>query len=214
MSERRVEILLAAGRRAAQSDSPYVDAHYLAPGELDVLADDALIFLRGRPGKASQTHGWTRVAASQAGLMPYWSSLTDWRTDEEKKPFRPLRRDVYDRLEERGEIVKPPGQGKLVGGSPADISPSVTKRIGEVIDAVVEATDVGPDEYRELVSGPDPRGALVAFLSSPTTSTTTKALHKRGRLELSLEDAALDWDEIPAEARKAASERLAYWRSE
>lgn len=214
MSERCLEILLAAGRRAAKSDSPYVDAHHLAPGELDVLADDALIFLRGRPGEPSQTHGWTRVAASRAGLMPYWSSLTGWRTDEQKKPFRPLRRDVYDRLEERGEIVKPPGQGKPIEVSPAHTGPSVTKRIGEVADAVIEATDVDPDDYRALLSGPDPRAALVAFLSSATTSTTTKALHKRGRLELSLEDAALSWDEIPAEARKVASERLAYWRSE
>ena len=214
MSQRCIEILLAAGRRAAQSDSPYVDAHHLAPGELDALADDALVFLRGCPGKPSQTHGWTRVAASQAGLMPYWSSLTGWRTDEEKKTFRPLRRDVYDRLEERGEIVKPPGQGKSIEVSPVDAGPSLRKRIGDLIDAVVEATDFDPDDYRELVSGPDPRAALVAFLSSPTTSTTTKALHKRGRLELSLEDAALTWDEIPAEARKIASERLAYWRSE
>lgn len=214
MRERIAQILREAGLRARHAGSTYIDAHHLAEGELDVLADDALTFLQSRRGKPSQPAGWTRVAASQAGLLPYWSRLIGWTTEDEKKPFRPLRKDVYDRLEVRGEIFKPPGQGMPIDVSPAGASPSLEQRVRAVADGLEGAVGIDPVDYRLLVLGTNPVPTIVKFLTAPSTSSTTKALHQLGRLDLSLEQAALAWDDLPVDARDDARARLDYWKSE
>ena len=119
-------ILVRAGRGAMSVGSPIVDASHVESGSLTALLDDALAYLRSRPGIASTRAGWTRVASSQAGLMPYWAELTGW-TEAERIRFRPLRKDVYDRLEDRGDIIKPPGQGE-----PIEVSPAPGRQAGVV----------------------------------------------------------------------------------
>lgn len=133
-------ILHEAAERARVAGNSGVAAGHVDPGALEVLLHDALEYLRSRPSVPSPVgEGWTRVAASQSGLMPHWVELTGWDTDEEKVPFRPLRAEVFDLLEQRGDIVKPPGQGM-----PIDVSPALSLRVGSAAQAPRPRDTSGP----------------------------------------------------------------------
>ena len=111
-------IIRQAQRRAESAGSPYVTLDHLTPDQVDELAAATLALLRKRPGMPSpEKAGWTRVAASQAGVLPAWAAADDI-PETERKRLRPLRKEIYDLLEERGLIRKPPGQGSAIDVSP------------------------------------------------------------------------------------------------
>jgi hypothetical protein len=58
-------------------------------------------------------------------MRPWWEQVAGLTPDEGKR-VRPLRTDVYDDLEERGLIVKPPGQG-----SPIHVAPWAYRVLGD-----------------------------------------------------------------------------------
>lgn len=208
-------------RRAQLAGSSYVDATHVSQAQLDELADDALTFLRGRSGQPSSIAGWTRVAASQAGLLPYWARLAGWTTDAEKKPFRPLRKDVYDLLEKRGLIRKPPGQGSPIDVSTAGLDvryadTEIRSRIERLVQRIALETDIDAEDYRTIAGEEQPAVVLARILLSRTTSQTTKLLSSRQRLDLSIEQATLTWQSdlpISSDLVESARERLAYWSS-
>lgn len=112
------QILRDAGRRAREAGDQNVGASHLTEAERETVLADAIAFLRSRPGYPSPARqGWTRVAASQAGLLSHWGEPDGW-PEETRMRYQALRRDVYDLLEQRGLIIKPAGQGQ-----PIDVAP-------------------------------------------------------------------------------------------
>jgi predicted RNA-binding protein with PUA-like domain len=112
-------IIRSAQQKAAEAGSPYVTIDHLTPDQVEQLADVTLDWLRRRPSKPSTVQrGWRQVSAAQAGVLPMWA-VDDALSDEERKALRPLRRDIYDLLDQQGLIKKPPGQGSPIQVSPA-----------------------------------------------------------------------------------------------
>jgi hypothetical protein len=107
-----VTLLQRASARATQAESPTVELAHVDEGLVEVLLDDTLTYLRNRPGTLLGD-GRVQVAASQAGLLSYWATLLGLG-DDERGRYQSLRKQVYDALERRGDIVKPAGQGESI----------------------------------------------------------------------------------------------------
>jgi hypothetical protein len=116
-------IILAARQRAQSQGSSYVRLEHLSEEQIEELAIETLAYLRERDGAAASEliPGWSRVAASQAGVLGAWLEKEDLSKDERRR-IRPLRTAIYDLLEERGLVFKTPGQGASVHVSPNDES--------------------------------------------------------------------------------------------
>lgn len=114
------EIIRSARLKAERTGSSRVALKHLPPEQIEELANATLDWLRLRPAKPSPDHpGWIQVSASQSAVLSMWVADQNL-SDEEQKCLRPLRREIYDLLDERGLIEKPPGQGTSVQVSPAD----------------------------------------------------------------------------------------------
>lgn len=114
------DIVRSAQLNARTQGSRSVTLSHLAPEQVEALARQTLEYLRGRPGVDSdQVPGWKRIAASQAGVLPAWVDGLGMH-EPERKTIRPLRTAIYDLLEERGLLFKPPGAGSSVHVSPDD----------------------------------------------------------------------------------------------
>jgi hypothetical protein len=216
VSDEILEIFRDGRQHATAAGSKYIDASHITKEQLDVLAEDALTFLRSRVGKPSEMSGWTRISAAQAGLLPYWSRLAGWATEDEKKTFRPLRKNVYDLLDQRGLIVKPPGQGASLDISPAAVvAPDIADRVLNLVERIGNETGIVAADYRQVAVAASPNEALRLVVGSSTTTKTTSGLSSVGRLDLSLEQAVLDWKDLAIDPTvlTTARERLEYWKS-
>lgn len=116
------EILRNALSRSAADGLLGVKPNHLTESELDELLAYCLDFLWEQRKDPSPINGWWYSAG---GIRPWWERVA--RLDErEALSLRPLRTTVYDLLEERGLIVKGPGNNvpihvappELHGGSP------------------------------------------------------------------------------------------------
>ena len=182
-------------------------------GEEVVTAVGEFAFQRGHQRRSQ---GWTRIAAAQAGLLPYWARLAGWTTEDGKKPFRPLRKDVYDLLDEQGLIVKPPGQGAPLDISPAAVVASdIADRVLDLVERISNETGIVAADYRGVAVAAAPTEALRQVVGSSTTTVTTSELSSIGRLDLSLEQALLAWKDLAIDpiVLTTARERLDYWMS-
>jgi hypothetical protein len=216
-AEEVASILREARRRADAEGSAYTKGAHLDADQLDRLAHATLAFLRTRPASASTTPGWTQIAASQLGVLPWWSELVGMETDEERRHFRPLRTDVYDRLEELGHIVKPPGTGQSLHLAPEGASFS-RRMLVERVEALVRRVEVlgvdAPDLHGILLAL-EPLGALRAVVMAKSAGPTFVELNKLGRLDLTLEADLLTWPPgLPREVLEQARARLAFFGRE
>lgn len=118
-----VSAIIRAAREKAQSQgSSYVRLEHLSQDQIDDLASQTIAYLRERGGAPSELiPGWSRIAPSQAGVLGAWLENEDLTKDERRR-IRPLRTEIYDLLEERRLVFKPPGQGSPVHVSPNDES--------------------------------------------------------------------------------------------
>lgn len=135
------EIIRHAQRRAAEAGSSDVTMEHLNPEQVEQLAEVTLEWLRSRPCKPSpELDGWTQVAASQAAVLPMWSAQ-DNIDEVTRKSLRPLRAEIYDLLDDRGQIRKPPGQGSAIQVSPKYVSPPLpgTRSAGKVTSETLGA---------------------------------------------------------------------------
>lgn len=215
--EEVASILRAARQRADADGSAYVKGAHLEADQLDRLAHATLAFLRTRPASASTTPGWTQIAASQLGVLPWWSELVGLEMDEERRYFRPLRTDVYDRLEELGHIVKPPGTGQSLHLAPEGetFSFDVLRQRIEALLARLEALGIDTAELRSVLVALDPLGRLRGVVLAKTAGPTFVQLSKLGRLDLTLEADLLTWPPgLPSEVLEQARARLAFFGRE
>jgi hypothetical protein len=95
------------------------------------------------------------------------------------------------------------------------VAEELRSRTRQVVADVSALTDVEPDDYNAVVAADSPLDALHRLLQDLATSRTTRALHAVGRLDLSLEAAALAWTDLPltADLIEAARGRLDFWKS-
>ena len=219
-----VSAIIRAARQKAQSQgSSYVRLEHLSEEQIDDLARQTLAYLRERGGIPSELiPGWTKVAASQAGVLGAWLENEDLSKDERRR-IRPLRTEMYDLLEERRLVFKPPGQGSPVHISPNDesafieppkVTPSPLKphrrpRPGSSLRGRVETeirervrllterirSDVAIDatDYWAVVTSDHPLDVVVRLVRTPGESGTFHLLTEAGRLDLSLEAAVEEW---------------------
>lgn len=136
-------------------------------------------------------------------------------------------------LEALGEVTASQPPKQVGASSPSARSPHATaaqrpgqslrdqvaeelrRRTRQVVADVSARTDVEPDDYNAVAAADSPLDALHRLLQDLATSRTTRALHAVGRLDLSLEAAALAWTDLPltADLIEAARGRLDFWRS-
>jgi hypothetical protein len=207
-------ILQAARQRADAAGSAYVKGAHLDAEQLDQLAYATLAFLRTRPASPSTTPGWTQIAASQLGVLPWWSELLGLTTHEERRRFRPLRTLMFDRLEELGHVAKPPGTGKSLHLAPEGDTFS-HKMLVDRVEALVqraEALGVDAAHLHDILLAPEPIGALREVVMAKSAGPTFVELNKLGRLDLTLEADLLTWPPgLPGEVLEQARARLAFF---
>jgi hypothetical protein len=220
-----VSAIIPAARQKAQSQgSSYVRLEHLSAEQTDELAIETLAYLRERDGAASELRpGWSRAAASQAGVRGAWLENEDLSKDERRR-IRPLRTATYDLLEERGLVIKPPGQGSSVRVSPNDwsafteppkVGPSPPKpqprsrerssSLRSRVEAEIQTrvriltekirSDVAIDatDHWAVVTSDHPLDVVVRLVRTPGESGTFHLLTEAGRLDLSLEAAMEEW---------------------
>ena len=207
-------ILQAARQRADATGSAYVKGAHLDAEQLDRLAYATLAFLRTRPASSSTRPGWTQIAASQLGVLPWWSELLGLNSHEERRRFRPLRTLMFDRLEELGLVSKPPGAGKSLHLAPEEeiFSPGVViERVEALVHRVEDLGVNGPD-LRGILLALEPLGALRAVVMAKSAGQTFVELNKLGRLDLTLEADLLTWPSgLPSDVLEQARARLAFF---
>ncbi len=213
-AEEVAAILRVARKRADAAGSAYVKGAHLDAEQLDRLAYATLAFLRTRHASPSTTPEWTQIAASQLGVLPWWSELLGLDTHEERRRFRPLRTLMFDRLEELGHVWKPPGTGKSLHLAPE--GETFNQRVlVEHVDALVRRVEVlgvdAPDLHGILLAL-EPLGALRAVVMAKSAGPTFVELNKLGRLDLTLEADLLTWPHgVPRDVLQQAQDRLAFF---
>ena len=119
--------ILQSGLAEAQgSGAKLVELHHLPEGGSDELANETLVFLRGRPGRPSSVSGWTAVSPSNTGVLSWWAREAGLTTQAQRRSLRTLRRQTYDLLDERGLISKPVAPTAVVDVSPAPVTDAAT----------------------------------------------------------------------------------------
>ena len=149
---------VSAGRKTARL-SDLSDTHRIE------LAEATLEFLRSRPGKPSTRPAWTEVSAGSAGVMPWWAdALGEPLYDEAVKRLRPLRREIYDLLEDEYELIqKAPGQGSSVHVSSAGSVSDAAENALAVVTVSDAGAGYGTPEHNWLVETAAMRAAITAF---------------------------------------------------
>lgn len=109
-------VLTTGMRRAEEKGVRGVHAWHLLDDELDELLDATLEFLWSRRTAESPI---PRFWISSGGVRPWWERELGLSNDE-IRGLRKLREDVYDLLEERGHIIKGPGNNVPIHVSPPE----------------------------------------------------------------------------------------------
>jgi hypothetical protein len=111
------DILRGALARATADGLLGVKPRHLTESELNELLVYCLAFLWERKTDPSPINGWWYSAG---GIRPWWERVAGL-DDREALSLRPLRTAVYDLLEERGFIVKGPGNNVPIHVAPPDL---------------------------------------------------------------------------------------------
>lgn len=122
------EILRGALARATADGLLGVKPEHLTESELDQLLAYCLDFLWEQRTDPSPIDGWWYSAG---GIRPWWEQVAGL-DDREALSLRPLRTAVYDLLEERGLIVKGPGNNVPIHVAPPDLR----ERGAEVVEVI------------------------------------------------------------------------------
>ncbi len=127
------EILRGALERASAEGLLGVKTRHLSESELDELLAFCLDFLWEQRTDPSPIDGWWYSAG---GIRPWWERVAGL-DDREALSLRPLRTAAYDLLEERGLIVKGPGNNV-----PIHVAPPEMRGATEVAE-VISVTPTG-----------------------------------------------------------------------
>jgi hypothetical protein len=128
------EILRGALARATADGLLGVKRRHLTEPELDALLHYCLDFLWEQRTEPSPIDGWWYSAG---GIRPWWERAADL-DEREALSLRPLRTEVYDLLEERGLIVKGPGNNV-----PIHVAPPERRGAGMEVVEVISVTSKG-----------------------------------------------------------------------
>ena len=151
------KILRSGLREAKRSSDKQIELRHLTAEEVDELAGETVAFLRTRPGRPSSVMpGWTSVAASKAGVIPWWAEEAGLTTETQRRSLRVLRRQVYDLLDERGMIVKPASPGSSVDVAPVAESAEPEVAQAEPTEPAAEPAGAEPLEPAPTVAEAQP----------------------------------------------------------
>jgi hypothetical protein len=164
------------------------------------------------PTMAGQTAGAVRRIASAPGLSTeataYLSKLLDALLA------------VSGEAAARGPVRDAKGSRTLsveAGDLRSAVNDALRSRAELLVTRVRDETGVDADDYYNIVTIDFALDEVVRLVSMQSTSRSTKAMHEIGRLDLSIEQAVVDWAldlPITADLVSSARGRLAYWRSQ
>lgn len=113
----------------------------LTNGDVQLLAEQTLAFLRTRPSSESPIPGWRQVGSFDAGVNRWWNEQIDSPAKSDTAArLRKLRAQTYDYLDDvMGLISKAPGQNAPIHLSPAgDVIPP------DQVDQAPREISIGP----------------------------------------------------------------------
>lgn len=161
------EILTTARQTANAADRATVRLGDLPKTAQAELAELTLAYLRTRTGKESPRAGWTEVSAGSAGVMTWWADeLGEPRRSPGMTGLRPLRKEIYDLLDEEYELIqKAPGQGSSIHVSPSGSFRSATEHGsgGGVATISESGAGFGTPEHNRLVESAAMQAAITLF---------------------------------------------------
>ena len=99
----------------------------------------------------------------------------------------------------------------------SQVDETVRTRTNELIQRIRTEASVDADDYYRTLSTAFALDEVEHLVVVEATSRTTLALHAAGRLDLSIEQAVLDWaSDLPltSDMVEGARSRLAYWKSQ
>lgn len=97
------------------------------------------------------------------------------------------------------------------------VDATVRQRTEQLIQRIRTETGVEADDYYRACSAAFALDGVARLVAAQAASRTTRALHNAARLDLSIEQAVLDWaHDLPVtdDLVESARGRLGYWRSE
>jgi hypothetical protein len=151
------EILRGALARATADGLLGVKPTHLTAPELDELLGYCIDFLWDRRTEPSPIEGWWYSAG---GIRPWWEEVADL-DDREALSLRPLRTAAYDLLEERGLIVKGPGNNV-----PIHVAPPETRGDAPDVTEVISVSPAGAGYGDPLTNAKVERVAMDAVASA------------------------------------------------
>lgn len=151
------EILRNALARATADGLLGVKPAHLTALELDELLGYCIDFLWDRRTDPSPIEGWWYSAG---GIRPWWEKVADLN-DREALSLRPLRTAAYDLLEERGLIVKGPGNNV-----PIHVAPPEKRGVAPEVTEVISVTPTGAGYGDPVTNAMVERVAMDAVVSA------------------------------------------------
>lgn len=124
--------------------------------------------------------------------------------------------------DERGASEQAPpasARSRAVGGNVTlrdQVDEELRRRTRELALAIRDATGIAAEDYHAVVSASFALDTVTRMVTRQSTGPTTKRLQSMGRLDLSLEQAVVDWaGDLPlaTDIVDAAKGRLSYWRN-
>ena len=153
------DILRTALDRAAEAGVLGVKSSHLTAAELDELLRYCLDFLWEQRTDPSPIERWWYSAG---GIRPWWERVAHL-TEREALSIRPLRTEAYDLLEERGLIVKGPGNNV-----PIHVAPPELRRGEQAATEIITVTASGAG-YGDPVTNAKVERAAMNLVASTYT---------------------------------------------
>lgn len=167
------------------------------------------------PSTAKQAAGGVRGLTRNARVSSQARSYLDELLDALEAAANGQPRWTTTRQGARPDPAPRPG-APSAGSLRERVDEDLRARATELVRQIRAETTLEADDYQAITVGTFALDSIARLVSTLSTSRTTKALHEVGRLDLSLEQAVIEWAaDLPlaTDLVESARGRLNYWRS-